>query len=238
MKKKMYFNWSTGKDAALALYFLQNENNFDVDHLLISVNKNLNRVSMHGLSREMMSAQLKAVGLDYSTVELPEEPSMEQYALLMTEAINRLKNKGYYNTGFGDIFLEDLRRYREENLKNLGVKCHFPLWKRSTLELVNEFIDLGFKAIVVSINASKLEQSFCGREINREFLNDLPSDVDPCGEYGEFHTFCYDGPIFNKPVRFKKGEQIVKSYKNPSSQNNEEGGNEIKFWFQDLIIQE
>lgn len=238
MKKKMYFNWSTGKDAALALYFLQKENKFDVDHLLISLNKNLNRVSMHGLSRELMSAQLESIGLDYSTVELPEEPSMAQYAQLMTEAVNRLKSKGYSDTGFGDIFLEDLREYREKNLSGLGVKCHFPLWKRNTLDLLNEFIDLGFKAVVVSINTSKLDHSFCGREINREFLDDLPNDVDPCGEYGEFHTFCYDGPIFNKPVAFKKGEKILKSYKNPSAKNKEKGESEIKFLFQDLIIQE
>jgi uncharacterized protein (TIGR00290 family) len=202
--KKMYFNWSTGKDAALALYFLQKENSFDVDHLLVSVNQSADSVSMHDLNRGLMEAQIDSTGLNFSTVELPEEPSMEQYAKLMTEAVNNLKSKGYQNTGFGDIFLEDLREYREKRLDTLGIKCHFPLWKRNTLELIKEFIDLGFKAIVVSINANKLDQSFCGREINNEFIADLPEDVDPCGEYGEFHTFCYDGPIFKAPIKFKK----------------------------------
>jgi uncharacterized protein (TIGR00290 family) len=236
--KKMYFNWSTGKDAALALYFLQKENSFIVDHLLISVNNSINRVSMHGLSRELMKVQLDSVGLDYSTVELPEEPSMEQYAQLMTEAVSKLKNEGYQNTGFGDIFLEDLRKYREKNLGALGIKCHFPLWKNNTHELMNQFVDLGFKAVVISINATKLDQSFCGREINSEFIADLPQGVDPCGENGEFHTFCYDGPIFNKAIRFKRGKQVFKSYKNPSSKNDEKEDSEIGFWFQDLILQE
>ena len=232
----MYFNWSTGKDAALALHSLQREDKFDVDHLLISVNKSVNRVSMHGLSRELMSTQLDAIDLDYSTVELPQEPSMEEYTQLMTEAVEKLKSKGYQHTGFGDIFLEDLRQYREENLNNLGVKCHFPLWKRDTTELMKEFIQLGFKAIVICINSSKLDQSFCGREINNAFLADLPQGVDPCGENGEFHTFCYDGPIFRNPVLFKKGEQVYKSYKNPSSDNKGICDAEMGFWFQDLIV--
>jgi uncharacterized protein (TIGR00290 family) len=235
--KKLYFNWSTGKDAALALYFLQKENRFKVDHLLVSINKSINRVSMHGLSRELMLTQINAVGLNFSTVELPNEPSMEQYSELMSEAVIRLRREGYSDTGFGDIFLEDLRVYREKQLETLGVKCHFPLWKRNTRELLEEFIERGFKAVVVSINATKLDQSFCGREVNLSFLEDLPDEVDPCGEYGEFHTFCYDGPIFKKPVKFKKGEQVYKSYKNPNSKNNDKQDSQIGFWFQDLILQ-
>lgn len=232
--KKLYFNWSTGKDAAFALHLLQNNNDFEVDHLLISLNKSKDRVSMHGLSRAMMEAQLASLGLEYSTVELPEEPTMEQYAQLMTQAVTRLKNKGFEDTGFGDIFLEDLRKYREENLNSLGIKCHFPLWKRNTRELIEEFIRSGFKAVVICIDATKLDKSFCGREIDIEFLKDLPEGVDPCGENGEFHTFCYDGPIFSEPIDFKKGEQVFKSYKNPSSDNKE--NDEIGFWFQNLSL--
>lgn len=234
--KKMYFNWSTGKDAALALYYLQRESNFNVDHLLISVNKSVDRVSMHGLSRELMMAQIKSTGLNYSTVELPAEPSMEQYSELMSEAVNSLRNNGYHDTGFGDIFLEDLREYRENKLNSLNIKCHFPLWKKNTRELLMEFIDLGFKAIVVCINSTKLDQSFCGREIDYKFLEDLPEEVDLCGEYGEFHTFCYDGPIFKNPIKFKKGEQIFKTYKNPSSKDSDDQKSQIGFWFQDLIL--
>ena len=235
--KKMYFNWSTGKDAALALYHLQKENQFDVDHLLVSVNKSLNQVSMHGLNRELMTKQLEATGLDYSTVELPAEPSNNEYSKLMSETVESLKNRGYRDTGFGDIFLEDLREYREKQLQSLDIRCHFPLWKRNTRELLEEFIDLGFKAIVVCINSNKLDQSFCGREIDKAFLEDLPEDVDPCGEYGEFHTFCYEGPIFKKGITFNKGEQFFKTYKSPGT-NNENEKNQLGFWFQELILQE
>ena len=234
--KKMYFNWSTGKDAALALYHLQKENQFDVDHLLVSVNKSLNQVSMHGLNREVMIKQLEAIGLDYSTVELPAEPSNNEYSKLMSEAVESLKNRGYRDTGFGDIFLEDLREYREKQLQSLNIRCHFPLWKRNTRELIKEFIDLGFKAIVVCVNSNKLDQSFCGREIDKAFLEDLPKDVDPCGEYGEFHTFCYEGPIFKKGITFKRGAQIFKTYKHPKS-NNENRKSEMGFWFQELTLQ-
>lgn len=235
---KLYFNWSTGKDAALALYILQKENIFNVDHLLISINKSVDRVSMHGLSRELMIAQIKSTGLNFSTVELPAEPSMEDYSMLMSDAVSELKNKGYNDTGFGDIFLEDLREYREKQLNSLNIKCHFPLWKRNTRELLKEFIDLGFKAIVVCINSTKLDKSFSGREIDHKFLEDLPEEVDPCGEYGEFHTFCYDGPIFKYPVKFIKGEQVFKSYKNPSSKYSNDQNSQIGFWFQDLVISE
>jgi uncharacterized protein (TIGR00290 family) len=236
--KKMYFNWSTGKDAALSLYYLQKEKHFDVDHLLVSVNKDIDRVSMHGLNRELMIAQLESIGLNYSTVELPAEPSTEEYTDLMGAAVGDLKNKGYDHTGFGDIFLEDLREYREKQLGTLDIKCHFPLWKRDTKELIRKFIDLGFKAIVVSIDSTKLDKTFCGSEINNEFLADLPEEVDSCGEFGEFHTFCYDGPIFKKPIQFKKGEHFFKSYQNPGSKNDKKKNSQIGFWFQDLILLE
>lgn len=232
----MYLNWSTGKDAALSLYILQKEKSFNVDHLLVTVNKSVDRVSMHGLSRELMLAQIKSTGLNFSTVELPPEPSMEEYSKLMSNVVRELKNKGYNDTAFGDVFLEDLREYRENKLNSLNIKCHFPLWKRDTREVLQEFIDLGFKAIVVCINSTKLDKSFCGREIDNKFLNDLPKEVDSCGEYGEFHTFCYDGPIFKTPIEFKKGEQVFKSYTNPNSKNIKENS-QIGFWFQDLLLQ-
>lgn len=234
--RKMYLNWSTGKDAALSLYYLQKDQQFDVDHLLITLNKSTDRVSMHGLSRTLMLEQIKSVGLDFTTVELPEEPTMEEYSKLMGEAVESLKEKGYNHTAFGDIFLEDLREYRENQLKEVGIECHFPLWKKDTNEIIREFIDLGFKAIVVSINANKLDKSFCGREIDMDFIADLPEDVDPCGENGEFHTFCYDGPIFSEPILFEKGNQVFKSYPNPNKSDSSDS--QIGFWFQylDLLI--
>lgn len=225
---KTYFNWSTGKDASLALYHLQKQGNLNIDLLLTSVNSHHNRISMHGLKRELLEAQAEAIGLPLKTIELPEQPTMEEYNELMGSTVNQLKSDGYTNCAFGDIFLEDLRAYREKQLD--GIKCHFPLWKRDTTELLHEFMDLGFKAVVVCLNGELLDESFLGRELDHSFLADLPENVDPCGENGEFHTFCYDGPIFSKPVPFEFGEKILRRYKKPNGEPEEHTG----FWFLDL----
>lgn len=236
--KKTYFNWSTGKDAALALYYLMQDKNFSVERLLISVNSHHNRVSMHGLRRELMQKQIASIGLPYSTIELPEQPTMNEYEEVMRATVASLKDKGFTDTAFGDIFLEDLRAYREQQLLPYTITPHFPLWKRNTKELVYEMIDLGFKAIVVCIKSELLDQSFAGRIIDRDFINDLPSNVDPCGENGEFHTFCFDGPIFKEPVSFTKGEIVFKEYKAPEDEkdncfsNNQDRS--MGFWFCDI----
>lgn len=225
---KTYFNWSTGKDSALALYHLQKESSLHIDQLLTTVNAHHNRVSMHGLRRELLLKQADALGLPLMTMELPEQPDMTEYNNLMAATVGQLKRDGYTDCGFGDIFLEDLRQYREDQLA--GITCHFPLWKRDTRELLLEFIDLGFKAVVLCLNASLLDASFVGRELDHSFLKDLPGTVDPCGENGEFHTFCYDGPIFSKPIAFEKGEKILRHYKTPSG----EGKDQTGYWFIDL----
>lgn len=226
---KTYFNWSTGKDSALALYYLQKNKNIRVDHLLTTINKHYNRISMHGLRREVYLQQLRSIGLSYSTVELPKQPTMEEYNKLMKTKVEELKKLGYTDCGFGDIFLEDLRRYRENQLK--GIKCHFPLWQRNTKNLYLEFLELGFKAIVICINGELLDSSFVGRELDHNFLKDLPSNVDPCGEYGEFHTFCYDGPIFSHPVEFEIGEKRLRQYPKPNGNSKETSD----FWFLDIL---
>ena len=226
--RKTYFNWSTGKDSALALYYLQQQGNLKVDRLVTAINGHLDRVTMHGLKRELLLKQKDSIGLPLTTIELPEQPSMEQYNVLMAGTVNDLKKEGYKDCGFGDIFLEDLRAYREEQLK--GITCHFPLWKKNTKDLFIEFVELGFKAVVISLNGELLDASFAGRELDLEFLNDLPENVDPCGENGEFHTFCYDGPIFSKPVAFEIGEKVFKQYKKPNGEINEKTG----YWFVDL----
>lgn len=229
---KTYFNWSTGKDSALALYYLLQDINHTTSHLLIAVNKHHNRVSMHGLSRELMIQQVHAIGIPYSTIELPEQPDMEAYETAMNNAVLPLKEAGYTHAAFGDIFLEDLRTYREKQLSGLHLKAVFPLWKRDTKQLIQTFIALGFKAIVICIDASKLDQSFLGRLIDENFVNDLPEIVDPCGENGEFHTFCFDGPIFKHSIPFEIGSSVYKEYEAPTGQDkNLKSG----FWFCDLI---
>lgn len=225
---KAYFNWSTGKDSALALHYLKENSSLHVDRLVTTVNSHYNRVSMHGLRKALLLDQVAAMGLSLRIVELPEQPTMETYNSIMKKEVHQLQKEGYTDCGFGDIFLEDLRAYREKQLS--GIKCHFPLWKKDTTALLKAFIDLGFKAIVNCINGELLDASFVGRELDASFLKDLPKGVDPCGENGEFHTFCYDGPIFSAPVPFEIGEKIVRHYKKPNGEIDAKTG----YWFIDL----
>ena len=230
--KKTYFNWSSGKDASLALYHLQKNDSLSIDKLLTSVNGHHNRVSMHGLRRELLENQAKCIGLTLEVIELPEQPTMEDYNEIMTQHITGLRSQGYSDCGFGDIYLEDLRAYREEQLEPYNITCHFPLWKKDTKAILSEFLSLGFKAIVVCIKSDLLDKSFAGREIDQAFIDSLPSNVDPCGENGEFHTFCFDGPIFKTPVKFDIGEKVYRAYKHPDQSQTKK---EMGFWFCDLI---
>lgn len=234
-KLKTYFNWSSGKDASLAFYHLQKDPKFHIDKLITSINAYHDRVSMHGLRRELLEKQVQEIGIPLDLIELPEQPTIEVYNKLLTHAVKNLQSGGYTHCGFGDIFLEDLRTYREEQLKPYDITCSFPLWQRNTKELIKEFLDLGFRAITVCIKSELLDVSFLGREIDESFINDLPSNVDPCGENGEFHTFCFDGPIFSNPIKFEIGEKIYREYKNPKQKNKLESNGKMGFWFCDLL---
>ena len=233
---KAYFNWSTGKDSSMALYHMLKDKTYTIDRLLTSVNAHHDRVSMHGLRRALLTKQIESIGIPVTTVELPEEPTMEDYNRIMGDTVTQLKVDGYKHCVFGDIFLEDLRQYREDQLE--GITCHFPLWKRDTKALMKEFIELGFKAVVLCANSELLDESFVGRELDQSFVDDLPDNVDPCGENGEFHTFCYDGPIFSEPVKFKRGEKILKRYKKPKSDDSEDAEEYGGHWFIDLVPEE
>lgn len=228
---KTFFNWSTGKDSALALYHLRRNEDYRVDCLLTSVNAVHDRVSMHGLRREFMLAQAEAIGLPLKTIELPEAPDMPLYEAKMGEAVSALKTDGYSHSAFGDIFLEDLRRYREDKLATLGLKAVFPLWKSDTRELMHEFLALGFKAVVVCVNTDVLDASFAGRLLDESFLADLPAGVDPCGENGEFHTFCFAGPVFRHEIPFRIGERVLREYPAPAGGGKAHAG----FCFCDIL---
>lgn len=210
---KAYLNWSSGKDSALALYYARKGGVYEIKKLLTTINKDVDRVSMHGVRKELLMAQSNKLGLPILISELSAETSMEDYNLKMKEATAALKNEGFTHSIFGDIFLEDLKKYREEQLEKIGIKAVFPLWKKDTSELIADFIELGFKAVVVCTNSKYLDNSFCGRIIDLDFINDLPENVDPCGENGEFHTFVFDGPIFGAPINYKIGEKVNRSYK-------------------------
>ncbi len=230
MTELALFNWSGGKDSALALYHTLRNSQFEVKHLLTSVNSETNRISMHGVRLSLLQKQAESIGIPLSLLSLPGEISMDEYDQLMADKMQGFLDAGISTSIFGDIFLEDLKQYREQKLAQVGLKGDFPLWQRNTKELVNEFISLGFKTMVVSVDGSKLDQSFVGRIIDESFLNDLPENVDPCGENGEFHSFVFEGPIFKKPIQFERGEVVGKEYK-----LSKETGKTVTYWFQDLI---
>ncbi len=237
--QKTYLNWSSGKDAALALYLLQNDKKFKVEKLVTTINSEVDRVSMHGLKRELLVKQAESIGIHLQLIELNGTVSMEQYNSIMTDAVTQLKNEGFTHSVFGDIFLEDLKEYREAQLNKIGINPVFPLWKRNTKELILEFIAQGFKAITVCVNARVLDKSFCGREIDLEFIESLPINVDPCGENGEFHTFVYDGPNFKERVKYEVGEIIERIYTPSKTENDcfkdKPQSWDTAFWYCDLL---
>ena len=233
-KPKALFNWSSGKDSALALYKILNEDKFDVACLLTSINEEYQRISMHGVHVSLLEQQASSIGLPLIKMEIPKEPSMEQYRDIMNKTMAGVKSKGITHSIFGDIFLEDLRKYREDQLSAIGIKAVFPLWKKDTTTLIHEFLDLGFKTIVTCVNETYLDKSFAGRVIDEKFINDLPKNVDPCGENGEFHTFTFDGPIFKNPIQFEVGDIVKKTYPKPKIDENAEEEDYV-FWFCDLI---
>ncbi|MBP0903282.1 ATP-binding protein [Mariniflexile gromovii] len=234
-KLKTYFNWSSGKDSALALYHLLKDERYTVDELITTVNSHYNRVSMHGLRKELLFAQTDAINIKSSIIELPEMPSMEIYEQKMLETVSRLKTEGFTHSAFGDIFLEDLRTYREEQLAKQGFETVFPIWKRNTKELILEFLDLGFKTIVVCANSKYFGEDFVGTVIDKNFIDNLPEGVDPCGENGEFHTFCFDGPIFKNSIPFTIGEKVYREYDSPKTDNAICESDKYGVWYCDLI---
>ncbi|MEX0879279.1 MAG: diphthine--ammonia ligase [Thermoanaerobaculia bacterium] len=230
--------WSGGKDSALALHETRRRGGVDVVGLLTTLSAEFDRISMHGVRRELLEAQAAALGLPVEKVLLPTPPpdapcpvsiprpthgftvfaTNDSYEEKMLEALTKARDQGIEGIVFGDIFLEDLRRYRERLLAQVGLKGVFPLWGRETKELLNEALDLGFQAIIVCVDSKKLGESWVGRLLDERFLRDLPEGVDPCGERGEFHTFVFNGPGFRHPVPVVKGESV---FRDP-------------FWFCDL----
>ena len=170
---------------------------------------------MHGIRVELLHQQAEAIGLPLQELRLEDQPSMDDYNHAMTTTMQDLKLRGFTHAVYGDIFLADLRQYREAQLSTIGLTAHFPLWQKNTTELVHEFINLGFRAIVCCVNSELLDKSFVGRYLDASFLNDLPKNVDPCGENGEFHTFVVDGPIFKQPLSYTLGQTELTTYKAP-----------------------
>lgn len=225
-----FFNWSGGKDSTLALHEMLQDPTRTIRYLLTTVNEKYNRVSMHGVRESLLIAQAESIGIPLHQVRLPESPDMAVYESHMSKHMDIMKQEGLTFAAFGDIFLEDLRKYREDKLGEIGLNAVFPLWKRDTTELIRTFIGLGYKTIVVC--AQEGLEGFCGRVIDESFLNDLPEGIDPCGENGEFHTFVFDGPIFSSPVSFLLGEKVYRTFPAPSGSTDKPQG----YWYVDLDI--
>lgn len=209
MKKKAIFCWSGGKDSALALYKISLEDKFEVIALLTTFSAEFKRVSMHGVREELLEMQAASIGLPLLKVYVSEGTNAE-YEKNMEKILKEQMEKGVSHVIFGDIFLEDLRAYRENNLAKIGLNALFPLWKQDTSILVNEFLDAGFRTMTCCVNDACLTEKHVGMEITREYIAALPASVDPCGENGEFHTFCFEGPIFSESIKIRTGEKLYR----------------------------
>jgi uncharacterized protein (TIGR00290 family) len=201
-------SWSSGKDSAWSLYLLRQGMDHTVCGLLTTVNAAFDRVAMHSTRREVLEAQAESAGLPLHTIPLPWPCSNEMYEAQMQEACSAAIARGVGGMAFGDLYLEDIRAYREKMLARSGIKPVFPLWKLPTDVLARQMIAAGVKTRVVCVDPRKLPAEFAGRDLDEQFLRDLPIGVDPCGENGEFHTCAYDGPMFRWPIPIESGEVV------------------------------
>jgi len=210
LPEKVLFSWSGGKDSALALREILVSGEFEIAALLTTVTADYDRISMHGVRRTLLERQADSLGFPLEIVSISKNSSNEEYEANMRRVLTQHLVAGVSSVAIGDVFLEDVRQYRERNLAKIGMKGIFPLWRRDTRELVRTFIDLGFEAIITCVDSQALSQDFVGRVIDRQFVDGLPPLVDPCGENGEYHSFVYDGPIFREPIRHAVGEVVLR----------------------------
>ena len=210
MTEKVIFAWNGGKDSTIALYELQKTHKYEISALLTTVTEDYDRISIHGVRCMLLEQQAKSLGIPLEKVYITKNTSKDEYEEKMKNKLMDYKNRGILSIGFGDIFLEDVRKYREKNLSKIGMKGIFPIWKRDTSKLAHTFIELGFKAIIICVDSNVLDKRFVGKIYDKQFLSELPSGVDLCGENGEFQSFVYDGPIFRERVTFTVGDIVLR----------------------------
>jgi uncharacterized protein (TIGR00290 family) len=230
---KAFINWSGGKDSALCLYKAKQEG-LKVEALVTTLS--IGRVTMHGVKKELIERQAEAIGLPVHFIEL-DSPGMESYEAAIHQMNFELKEKGFTHVISGDLFLEDLKQYRTRLYEQDGLTCLFPLWGQQTINLVHEFIEKGFKAVVVAVNGELLDKKYCGRMLDWPFINSLPSTVNNCGENGEYHSFVVGGPIFSKPIDFTLDEVVTKRYPRPKNEKEcfREPTEDMEFHFIELL---
>lgn len=222
MTKPILFAWSSGKDSAMALYEIFKRKDIEVRALLTTLTEGFARVSMHGVREELLDAQAAALGLPLVKVRIPQNCANTEYEARMQATLEQFVAQGVKTVAFGDIFLEDLREYREKQLARIDMTALFPIWKRDTRELAKQVIQSGIKAILTCVDGNALDGAFAGRAYDESLLSDLPAGVDPCGENGEFHSFVYDAPMFCQPIDCQRGETVLR---------------EQRFWFCDLLVE-
>ncbi|MBI1371918.1 MAG: diphthine--ammonia ligase [Phycisphaera sp.] len=223
-RTRVVFCWSGGKDSAMALHEMLDDPRYEVVALLTTLAKEFGRVSHHGVRESLLDAQAEAIGVRLDKMYLPVNASNactnRVYETMMSKAMLTYLAEGVRTVAFGDIFLEDLRVYREKNLAEVGMSAVFPIWGRDTTQLVRRFVALGYRARLACVDGEKLDASFAGRAIDADLLRALPAGVDPCGENGEYHSFVWDGPMFRRPVPVRVGETIRRDTR----------------WFTDLVL--
>ena len=205
---KILVSWSSGKDSAWMLHVLKQDPSAEIGGLLTTMNEQFDRVAMHAVRRRLLEAQAKAARIPLRTVPLPWPCTNDEYEARMRTAVAQAVAEGFTHVAFGDLFLEDVRKYREEKLAGTGLTPLFPIWGIPTDALAEQMIDSGLRSVLTCINPKHLDRSFAGRQFDRSLLSDLPASVDKCGERGEFHSFAWDGPMFDRPVPISIGEVV------------------------------
>ncbi|GAB2688488.1 diphthine--ammonia ligase [Mucilaginibacter koreensis] len=236
-KIKCFFSWSGGKDSSLALYRVLQNPAYEICYLLTTVNDAANRISMHGVREELLMQQAESIGIPLYQIRLPEMPDMETYDQVMHQHYLKFKQEGITHAVYGDIFLQDLKDYRDARLSAAGISGVYPLWQQDTRVLLDEFWNLGFRTIIACTQASL--GNIAGEELTADLIDSLPANVDVCGENGEFHTFAFEGPIFKEPIKVKKGEKVFKSFQVPKQQDGVHQNTPLPevagFWYCDLL---
>ena len=221
----------------MALYHCLKDPGIEIKYLVTTINDSADRISMHGVRTELLVLQAESVGIPLHQIRLPEMPDMETYDRIMKSTMGQFRSEGITYAIFGDIFLEDLKQYRDDHLAEVGMEGIYPLWKRDTMELIDEFLALGFGTVIACVQ-ERLER-IVGKEITPELILSLPDNVDVCGENGEFHTFAFKGPVFSEEIKYRTGEKVYRSYKSPTSSDpvhkNDEAEKSAGFWFCDLL---
>lgn len=218
-KKPIIMCWSGGKDSALALQALLKSQEYEVKGLLTTITEGYDRISMHGVRRQLLEEQAASLGLPMTVVLIPPECVNDTYRERMSKTSMAFKQQGINHMAFGDLFLEDIREYRNAMLAQVGMEAVYPLWGMDTKRLGQDFIKQGFKATLCCVDPIQLDMEFCGTDYDTTMLASLPDSCDPCGENGEFHTFVHAGPIFSQPVACTKGEVVLRD----------------NFWFCDIL---